>query len=551
VWQKINKYGEKNHLRWNVFTMVGILLIIICGIRITHGLQRYMDVLFWDEALYLSRGVQLFDQIPKTWGPSYSLWYKLLSFFVQDRVELYYFNFSLTTILICIAFFLLLLSCGVQRVLAFILSIFFLSTFINMPLWPRVSHFCIIVLIAGIIVAKYQKSLLEKLAVLSIALFVCAYARPEMFLPFIVFFVLTILFFFINIRQVQSKQWLLMAGLTVLVVFVIYFFKTPFNNGDTGRGLRVFLQHYAWNHTEWNHLQNVFWLDFPDIIQQHFKDASSLPAIIQSNPAAFEQHIVSNIANYGIQMGKIFISFFAPVFTKDLHWLCLMVSAMLFIVYFTFTKTSKDKRKRFKALATDNILTLTVLFFFAVPSFMASIYAYPRQHYLLLQVPLLLLLTALAISSVSVEIEKSLQKITVVGAIWFFVTPEAEDFHYFSLFRQEESLCNLKTVRFIKNNFTTKDSVRVFDAEGYMTNLLPSNFTNYNEVYYRNRNIVLSDFLKAHDFDIIYKTPTLTMLNNVQKDTALFNFLRNPEQYGYYEQKTGNFTPVLLLKKKE
>ncbi len=531
--------------------MAGILLIIVCGIKVTHGLQRYMDLLFWDEALYLSRGVQLFDQIPKTWGPSYSLWYKFLSLFISDRVELYYFNFSLTTILICIAFFLLLLSCGVQRVLAFILSIFFLSTFINMPLWPRVSHFCVIVIIAGIIAAKYQKTVLEKLAVLSGALLVCAYARPEMFLPFLVFFAFTFLFFVVNIQQLRKKEWVLTMSLFALVVFIVYFFKTPFNNGDTGRGLRVFLQHFAWNYTEWNRLQNVFWLDFPDIIQRHFKDASSLPAIIHSNPGAFEHHIVSNISNYGIQMGKIIFSFFAPIFTKDLHWLCLMVSFMLFIVYFSFTKTSKDKRKRFKALASDNILTLIVLFLFAAPSFMASIYAYPRQHYLLLQVPLLLLLTGLVISSVSVEIEKSLQKITVVGTIWFFVTPEAEDFTYFSLFRQEESLCNLKTVRYIKSNFTTKDSVRVFDVEGYMTNLLPSNFTNYNEVYYRNRNIILSDFLKTHDFDIIYKTPTLTMLNNVQKDTALFNFLKNPEQYGYYEQKTGNFTPVLLLKRKE
>lgn len=64
-----------------------------------------MDVLFWDESLYLSRGLSMFDHIPKDWGPSYSLWYKLLSYFISDRVELYYFNFKLTTILISIAFF--------------------------------------------------------------------------------------------------------------------------------------------------------------------------------------------------------------------------------------------------------------------------------------------------------------------------------------------------------------------------------------------------------------------------------------------------------------
>ena len=129
--------------------------------------------------------------------------------------------------------------------------------------------------------------------------------------------------------------------------------------------------------------------------------------------------------------------------------------------------------------------------------------------------------------------------------------PVAEDFTYFDLFRKERSLCNLETVEYLQDNILSKDSVRVFDVEGYMTNLLPDNFTNYNEQYYRNRNIVLSDFIKEKKIDIIYKTPSLTMLNNVQKDTALFDLLKNPENYGFFEQKTGNFTPSLLIKKKQ
>ena len=40
-------------------------------------------------------------------------------------------------------------------------------------------------------------------------------------------------------------------------------------------------------------------------------------------------------------------------------------------------------------------------------------------------------------------------------------------------------------------------------------------------------------------------------VNNVQKDTVLFDLLNNPGQYGYLEQKTGNFTPELLIKKNQ
>jgi hypothetical protein len=147
--------------------------------------------------------------------------------------------------------------------------------------------------------------------------------------------------------------------------------------------------------------------------------------------------------------------------------------------------------------------------------------------------------------------ERSLHKLFVIGVVWFFVTPVAEDFTYFNLFRKEDSLCNKETVQYIKKYYTTNDSIRVFDAEGYLTNLLPSNFTNYNEQYYRNTELVLSDFIQQHSFDIIYKTPTLLKLKNVQKDSVLTDLLKNPEQYGYFEQKTGNFTPSLLLKIKK
>ena len=147
LWQGIKQSKEKNYLEWNSFTFIGIALLIICGIKVSWHLEQYMDIVFWDESLYLTRGVSMFKEIPKTWGPSYSLWYKMLSYFFTDKLDLYYFNFKFTTILISVAFFLLLMSCGIQRILAFIFSLFFLSSFINLPLWPRVSHFCVIVLI--------------------------------------------------------------------------------------------------------------------------------------------------------------------------------------------------------------------------------------------------------------------------------------------------------------------------------------------------------------------------------------------------------------------
>jgi hypothetical protein len=148
------------------------------------------------------------------------------------------------------------------------------------------------------------------------------------------------------------------------------------------------------NYSQWHHTNTPFWLDYADILRQNFDNHTSLKGIIQSNPEIIKKHFLSNISNYSIQTGKVIFSFFAPIFTKNIHWLCLMVSGMLFAIYFSQTKTIKDKRKKFFELVNGNPFTLFVLFILAAPSFIVCIYAYPRAHYILLQVPFLLLVIA-------------------------------------------------------------------------------------------------------------------------------------------------------------
>ncbi|MEZ5055180.1 MAG: hypothetical protein R2807_10545 [Chitinophagales bacterium] len=550
--QTINQLKELNQLRWNAFTWVGILLIIICGIKVTYGLENYMDILFWDESVYLTRGVNMFGSIPRDWGPAYSLWYKFLSFFISDKIELYYFNFKLTTILICIVLFLFLMACGVQQILAFLFAVLFLASFINLPLWPRVSHFCIIVLLTGLLIAKHQQTLLLKTITIAFALLICSYARPELFLAFLPLFMLSYILFFMKIKQSSTLERVQIAALSGLFVFMYIFFKTPLNGGDANRSIGVFLQHFAMNYSQWHHDDSIFWLDFWDIVRKNFTDSVSLATIIKSNPDLFIQHITSNCTNYFIQTGKIIFSFFAPIFTAKTHWLCLMVSLILFSIYFTLTKISQNKRLRFFTLLRANYFTLFVLFVFMAPPIFVCIYAYPREHYLILQVPFLLVCIGLIISSITVEIEKPIHKIIVIGVVCFFTIPVAEDFVYFNMFRREENLSNLKTLQYIKANFKSNDSIRVFDLEGGMTNLLPKNFTNYNHIYLKDREqISLSTFLLSHPFDIIYNTPTLHKINAVKNDSVLFDLLKSPEKYGYFNQKTGNFTPSILIRKRQ
>ena len=67
-----------------------------------------MDILFGDEAEYMRNGLDLFKIIRNDWGPAYNIWYKFLSFFKSDTIQLYYLNYALGSVLIGLLFFVFL-----------------------------------------------------------------------------------------------------------------------------------------------------------------------------------------------------------------------------------------------------------------------------------------------------------------------------------------------------------------------------------------------------------------------------------------------------------
>ena len=61
-----------------------------------------MDIQFADEAAYIRFGLDLFEKMNRNWGPLYAVWYKGLSVFTTNTIQLYYLNFGVTAILIAV-----------------------------------------------------------------------------------------------------------------------------------------------------------------------------------------------------------------------------------------------------------------------------------------------------------------------------------------------------------------------------------------------------------------------------------------------------------------
>src|ERR1700733_8227226 len=122
----------------------GILILALCGWRVYAGLQNVMDIQFADESAYMRFGLNLFDKMNRDWGPMFSIWYKCLSFITTDTIQLYYLNYALTSILIGILLYIFLVRISVHTVFALLVSFSVLVSELNIAVWPRISHFCIV-----------------------------------------------------------------------------------------------------------------------------------------------------------------------------------------------------------------------------------------------------------------------------------------------------------------------------------------------------------------------------------------------------------------------
>ena len=87
---------------------LGIILILIAGLRLIRNFNNLVDISFDDEVQYMRYGMELFHNIRSDWGPSYNMWYKLLSLFEQRPIELYLLNYKVVIILlpICMLLFI-------------------------------------------------------------------------------------------------------------------------------------------------------------------------------------------------------------------------------------------------------------------------------------------------------------------------------------------------------------------------------------------------------------------------------------------------------------
>jgi len=501
-----------------------------------------MDVLLWDEAIYLDRGFLLWKIIPNTWGPIYSVWYKLLSYIEQNKIALYYLNYKVLYLLSTVLIYLFMVALRTPKTVAFFFACIWLSHPSNLPSWPKISHFAICIIFFTAIFIQYIENNLNKAFIFSIALLICGFARPELYLSFIFSFFFLI-FLIIRHRKILNKINFVSAAIwLIFVAFTYKLYRTPLTNGDAQRGLGVFIQHFALNYSIWNKQDILWWFDFQDTVNKCFQPPYTLTHLAENS--FFWKHIFFNLKLFCTKTFSLISGLFLPFYF--LKKVLFFIASCIILIYILIK--NKNSFSLFFRNIKEQKLLFILLIIATAPSMLSAIYAHPRTHYLIMFLPMMFFLIAALFSS---STQNNFKQILFIFFVFAVLTPSSKDFKYFDLYGTNKNMMNKKTIHYIEDKYG-KDTTLILDIDGLLPSLMNQNFRYCNiRPLVTDQKVLISDIIQDEQPDVIYITPTILKLRKNKTDTIFHQLLSTPEIFHYKKDNIPDLADVYLLVKEQ
>ncbi|MBT8381902.1 MAG: hypothetical protein KJO59_06045, partial [Ignavibacteria bacterium] len=486
-----------------------------------------------DEAKYLGQGVNFFRTSPdSSWGPLYSLWYYFLDLFSKDTISLYYFNYKLMTILPCIALFLFLLKIKVTPTLSFYFSFALLISMINLPTWPKVSHFGLTLIFIGLILIHSTNGKNAKLLVALFISLIITYIRPEFILSSM------LLFGIIIKRSVKNdfgvKRFMMAIVTTLIFIFLIGIPYSP------GRNLTAFGQAYHKYLDLEDRINDDGAKDWNEILSENFGDPKNIVDAILINSEEFINHIEINLSKLpSIYINSIQILLPNKIFPisrliKILIVLSIIISVFVLLL---FNKMNNYRTVVHKGFTEKRDLIIYSLIF-SLPPLSSIILYFPRAHYILLLLPLIYLIVAQLIVPLKFNnYIKNLIPYCVLVFLSFFLLPQLSSVINRSNFK------NLSAVQSIQN-LNLKKRINLLENEGGLNVYLPDN---YNWIKLEAKKGNFSEFVDKNKINLIYYSNQLTNSAQLKRDSTWYEFINNPAAFEFKKLKT-NDVGIIYIK---
>lgn len=531
---------------------LGILILFVIGIKTMHGWQHVMDISFSDEAAYLQNGINGINNIRLEWGPAYGLWYKLLHFFIQDPVQLYYFNFYVTTLLLSILVYIFLIRIKINTYVALLLSVSLLISPLNLLLLPRITHFVLILLFAGCILSTFIGSDFRKWLVLTSAVFICSYARPEFYLTF-VFSLVYLIYVYFKTKTIIKKDRIILAFFIFLLVLVQWKIGKPDDNyAHYKRDAAAFIQHYLAMNKQKLHLPDDVSTVWFEVAREQFKACTSLNDIFIHYPEVVIKHLLHNVVPFFISSTFIFVVILSPFAALTSLKLAVILSCLYFLILFWFfIRKRKDLMFQIMLMVKDNKWIFLLSFFISIPILAGSFIVAPRLHYIFIFTIWLLPIFAIFLHVLFTNYllekwQKNIALIFSISVLFFYPTILQYKIMVFSISEKNNDFTNLMLVNYLSDYFSTSE-VRFLSSFDHVNGYLGGNFTEYTTLMDKDRDSLFTNFLAQKDLNMILTPSLLNKSSDFKNDSSWHYFVHHYKEFGFDSIVIKNKTSSLDL----
>jgi len=501
-----------------------IIIILLAGLKYTFMLEKGLDISFYDEASYLYWGIKIpVEGLPRTdYAPLYAFWYFIISLIEPNRVNLFYLNVKLMTILPPIIVYILLRKNRVSIPVSSTISWFFLLSRANAYTWPKVSHFALLIVLF-ILILVTRRSLLWTSLYASLGGLVVSYIRPEFFMAYI----LSLLIFILTAALGKQERirlpvllWYLLVTVALLGVFGL-----PVS---TDRSIIAFGQHFSRNWVSWTGIDISPWTNWREIVTQNFGTADTVLSAFTNNPSIFLKHISYNILELIRNASTLILPTFFPKGKTSLFIAALSIIGLCIAKRSTIRNNFREYK---------NIILFMGLFI--LPGLVSTIIIQPRDHYLLL--PCVLTAVFLAIIVDSNEHEQkpaNYTKLLFLGLLAISFTP-----YFAERIRSDRPGPNLASIRFIQS-LSIEETVYLLEAEGGYHYYLDDNF---HRIAQYAKNSDFYHFMEERKINMIMVTDVLVEDSRFRDDAEWIDFLDNYSTFEFTELDVPYVGSLLLI----
>jgi hypothetical protein len=332
----------------------------------------YFD--FHDESVYLNALITKNHSAHAAWGPIYSMFYWLQSFWQKDPFSLYYQNAVTLSFLLPFSFYWFLRRYEISPFFSGVCSYLFLVSDFNLFLFPKPAHFQLLLIFLYLGFAKGIKDKQHYLISTGIFSLFLMFIRPKMIL-------MPIFFFSLILFLASSKKDFSFSGIKMklpkylfslfLFVFMVLYFGNPVSNRE--KNSAIFSQNYSLNR---NQRQERLGGKLNPVEHSFSGYAKEFSAHIEQNIRTFGDILFSHDFNF-----PAFVSFENDLSSSSLQLAFLLFSVLLIMLL---------QRKKMERFSLDNISYFFPIFHSMICLAAASI-VYPWARYffaVILYIPL-------------------------------------------------------------------------------------------------------------------------------------------------------------------